>query len=297
MSEAVATTSAASRDALSGSGRYLRCSCMSVLGTFRRCVEANRRTPTRRALADKYSVTVQGADGTPRSLLPTAGILAVVVLMRAVGAISRPCSSRPPHASRDAQRTRGKGHTHGAPSWISTPRWRWSRSHTSSGSTGYNATSVPRLTERLSIGSGSLYAAFGSRGRSLRAGARPLLRRPRGPSHGAFRLTADIRVTVRDLLLALASADLAAPEQSCLAGRRGDRAYRPPRHGRAGEIGHGRDGIGARPRAGTGSAARRTARRPQPGGAGPLPHHVRPGTARHGQRGGGPVLPGGRCVA
>ncbi|MFI6876309.1 TetR/AcrR family transcriptional regulator [Streptomyces sp. NPDC050400] len=81
---------------------------------------------------------------------------------------------------------------------------------------GYTATSLPLLTERLSIGSGSLYAAFGSKeGLYAQVLARycdDLV--DRLAEH--LDSTTDIRVTVRDLLLALASADLAAPEQSCL---------------------------------------------------------------------------------
>ncbi|MEU6840427.1 helix-turn-helix domain-containing protein [Streptomyces sp. NPDC046716] len=81
---------------------------------------------------------------------------------------------------------------------------------------GYHATPMPHLTARLRIGSGSLYAAFGSKeelyGRALDLYCADLVR------HLTERLRADgdIRATVRELLLALAAADLADPEQGCL---------------------------------------------------------------------------------
>ncbi|WP_420031613.1 TetR/AcrR family transcriptional regulator [Streptomyces sp. cg28] len=81
---------------------------------------------------------------------------------------------------------------------------------------GYHATPMPQLTARLHIGSGSLYAAFGSKeglyARALDHYCVDLVR------HLAehLRADADIRVTVRELLLALAASDLADPERGCL---------------------------------------------------------------------------------
>ncbi|MER5949461.1 helix-turn-helix domain-containing protein [Streptomyces sp. NPDC001904] len=81
---------------------------------------------------------------------------------------------------------------------------------------GFHATSMPQLTTRLHIGSGSLYAAFASKeglyARALDQYCADLVR------HFAERLKADddIRVTVRELLLALAASDLADPELGCL---------------------------------------------------------------------------------
>lgn len=81
---------------------------------------------------------------------------------------------------------------------------------------GYNATPLPRLTARLNIGSGSLYAAFGSKEGLY---ARALAHYCDGlVAHFAEHLDspADIRVTMRELLLALAAADFTDPEQGCL---------------------------------------------------------------------------------
>ncbi|MFD8565716.1 TetR/AcrR family transcriptional regulator [Streptomyces sp. NPDC059639] len=81
---------------------------------------------------------------------------------------------------------------------------------------GYQATSLPQLTARLHLGSGSLYAAFGSKeglyARALDHYCTDLVR------HLAEHLRADddIRGSVRELLLALAASDLADPEQGCL---------------------------------------------------------------------------------
>ncbi|MFH8625982.1 TetR/AcrR family transcriptional regulator [Streptomyces vietnamensis] len=81
---------------------------------------------------------------------------------------------------------------------------------------GYRATSMPRLTARLGIGSGSLYAAFDSKdGLYARAlerycdGLVAALRRDiqNGP---------DIRTALYGLLITMVDADAADPERSCL---------------------------------------------------------------------------------
>ncbi|MFE7401782.1 TetR/AcrR family transcriptional regulator [Streptomyces sp. NPDC057557] len=81
---------------------------------------------------------------------------------------------------------------------------------------GYHAASMPRLTALLGIGSGSLYAAFGSKdglyARALKRycdGLVELLDRE-------LRAGADIRTALRGLLLAMVTADTAAPERGCL---------------------------------------------------------------------------------
>ncbi|WP_353940340.1 TetR family transcriptional regulator [Streptomyces sp. HUAS MG91] len=81
---------------------------------------------------------------------------------------------------------------------------------------GYHATPLPHLTARLHIGSGSLYAAFGSKeglyARALDLYCADLVR----DFAERLRSDGDIRTTVRELLLALAAADLAEPERGCL---------------------------------------------------------------------------------
>ncbi|MFI7386607.1 TetR/AcrR family transcriptional regulator [Streptomyces sp. NPDC049813] len=81
---------------------------------------------------------------------------------------------------------------------------------------GFGATPLPLLTARLHIGSGSLYAAFGSKeglyARALGHYCAELVQALTERMAGAT----DVRAAVRELLLALAAADVADPERGCL---------------------------------------------------------------------------------
>jgi TetR/AcrR family transcriptional repressor of nem operon len=81
---------------------------------------------------------------------------------------------------------------------------------------GYRATPMPRLTELLGIGSGSLYAAFGSKDGLY---AQALRRYCDGLVAGLerdVRAGDDVRTALRRLMLALVTADAADPERGCL---------------------------------------------------------------------------------
>ncbi|SEN47035.1 transcriptional regulator, TetR family [Actinacidiphila rubida] len=81
---------------------------------------------------------------------------------------------------------------------------------------GYRATPIPRLTEVLGIGSGSIYAAFGSKDGLY---ALALQRYVDGLVTGLDRDLghgADLRATLRRSLLAMAGAGVADPELGCL---------------------------------------------------------------------------------
>ncbi|MGW2710643.1 TetR/AcrR family transcriptional regulator [Streptomyces sp. NPDC001356] len=81
---------------------------------------------------------------------------------------------------------------------------------------GYRATAMPRLTELLGIGSGSLYAAFGSKdglyAQALRRYCDDLV----ATLDREVRAGGDIRTALRRLLLAMVTADAAEPERGCL---------------------------------------------------------------------------------
>ncbi|MEU6598211.1 TetR/AcrR family transcriptional regulator [Streptomyces flaveolus] len=81
---------------------------------------------------------------------------------------------------------------------------------------GYNGTPLQQLTAELGIGSGSLYAAFGSKEGLY---ARALERYCNGQASALveqLESSSDIRATLREALLAMAEADLADPERGCL---------------------------------------------------------------------------------
>ncbi|MEV7990911.1 TetR/AcrR family transcriptional regulator [Streptomyces sp. NPDC086077] len=81
---------------------------------------------------------------------------------------------------------------------------------------GYAATSLQDLLGEMSIGSGSLYAAFGSKEKLY---ARALERYCSVYTYGfAERLenATDVRTAVRSVLLEMVEADLAEPERGCL---------------------------------------------------------------------------------
>ena len=81
---------------------------------------------------------------------------------------------------------------------------------------GYNATPLPHLTSRLGIGSGSLYAAFGSKDGLYAMALNRYCDSLVATLTEQVDSGSDIRVTVRELLLALATADVADPERGCL---------------------------------------------------------------------------------
>ncbi|MER7930275.1 TetR/AcrR family transcriptional regulator [Streptomyces sp. NPDC096057] len=81
---------------------------------------------------------------------------------------------------------------------------------------GYQATAMPRLTALLGIGSGSLYAAFGSKDGLY---ARALERYCDGLVASLdrdVRAGTDIRTALRGLLVTMATTDVADPELGCL---------------------------------------------------------------------------------
>jgi TetR/AcrR family transcriptional repressor of nem operon len=81
---------------------------------------------------------------------------------------------------------------------------------------GYAATSLQDLLGELSIGSGSLYAAFGSKDKLY---ARALERYCSLQTLGfeeRLESAAEVRPAVRDVLLEMVEADLANPERGCL---------------------------------------------------------------------------------
>ncbi|MFE4452925.1 TetR/AcrR family transcriptional regulator [Streptomyces sp. NPDC056796] len=81
---------------------------------------------------------------------------------------------------------------------------------------GYHATPMPRLTALLGIGSGSLYAAFGSKDGLY---ARALERYCDGlvaALDREVRSGSDIRTALRRLLITMVTDDVADPERGCL---------------------------------------------------------------------------------
>ncbi|WP_046734437.1 TetR/AcrR family transcriptional regulator [Streptomyces humi] len=81
---------------------------------------------------------------------------------------------------------------------------------------GYHATAMPQLTALLGIGSGSLYAAFGSKdGLYARALARYCDAMVAALDRDV-RAGADLRTALRALLVAMIEADVTDPERGCL---------------------------------------------------------------------------------
>ncbi|GGZ30610.1 TetR family transcriptional regulator [Streptomyces olivaceoviridis] len=81
---------------------------------------------------------------------------------------------------------------------------------------GYRATPMPRLTELLGIGSGSLYAAFGSKDGLYAQALRRYCEGLVAALDRDVRAGDDIRTALRRLLLAMVTADAADPERGCL---------------------------------------------------------------------------------
>ncbi|WP_399895789.1 TetR/AcrR family transcriptional regulator [Streptomyces sp. BBFR51] len=81
---------------------------------------------------------------------------------------------------------------------------------------GYHDTPMPQLTSRLGIGSGSLFAAFGSKeglyAQALKRYCDSLVAALAEKIDSA----SDIRATLREFLLAMATADVADLERGCL---------------------------------------------------------------------------------
>lgn len=81
---------------------------------------------------------------------------------------------------------------------------------------GYHAASMPRLTTLLGIGSGSLYAAFGSKDGLYALALKRYCDGLVETLDRELRAGTDIRTALRELLLAMVTADTAAPERGCL---------------------------------------------------------------------------------
>ncbi|MGW7543694.1 TetR/AcrR family transcriptional regulator [Streptomyces sp. NPDC054770] len=80
---------------------------------------------------------------------------------------------------------------------------------------GYSATSLQDLIAGLGIGSGSLYAAFGSKENLYARALERYCSRNAGALVAALESATDVRSALRTALLALAEADLANPEPGC----------------------------------------------------------------------------------
>lgn len=81
---------------------------------------------------------------------------------------------------------------------------------------GYGDTSLPDLLKELSIGSGSFYAAFGSKERLYLRALDRYVTLQHGDLGETLEHSTDIRSTVRQILLSLVEADLAEPSRGCL---------------------------------------------------------------------------------
>lgn len=81
---------------------------------------------------------------------------------------------------------------------------------------GYAATSLQDLLTELSIGSGSLYAAFGSKDKLYARALERYCSRYAGALVELLENADDIRTALRTALTRMVEADLAAPERGCL---------------------------------------------------------------------------------
>jgi TetR/AcrR family transcriptional repressor of nem operon len=81
---------------------------------------------------------------------------------------------------------------------------------------GYNATTLPQLTAELGIGSGSLYAAFGSKEGLYALALKHYCDGQAAALMEHLDSAGDIRAALRQALLAMAEADLADPQRGCL---------------------------------------------------------------------------------
>ncbi|RPE37773.1 TetR family transcriptional regulator [Streptomyces sp. Ag109_O5-1] len=80
---------------------------------------------------------------------------------------------------------------------------------------GYAATSLQDLTAELGIGSGSLYAAFGSKEKLYARALERYCSRDAGALIAALESATDVRSALRTALHAMAEADLREPERGC----------------------------------------------------------------------------------
>ncbi|MFD7446876.1 TetR/AcrR family transcriptional regulator [Streptomyces sp. NPDC059909] len=81
---------------------------------------------------------------------------------------------------------------------------------------GYGATSLQDLLAELSIGSGSLYAAFGSKDALYARALERYCSHQTGGLVERLETATEVRPVVRDVLLEMVEADLADPERGCL---------------------------------------------------------------------------------
>lgn len=81
---------------------------------------------------------------------------------------------------------------------------------------GYHATTMPRLTAVLGIGSGSLYAAFGSKDGLYAQALKRYCDALVAVLERDLRAGADIRTALQEMLLAMVAAGVADPERGCL---------------------------------------------------------------------------------
>ncbi|WP_328760472.1 TetR/AcrR family transcriptional regulator [Streptomyces sp. NBC_00271] len=82
-------------------------------------------------------------------------------------------------------------------------------------SRGYGATSLQDLTAELGIGSGSLYAAFGSKEKLYALALERYCSHNSGALIAELESAADVRSALRAALAAMAEADLCDPERGC----------------------------------------------------------------------------------
>lgn len=81
---------------------------------------------------------------------------------------------------------------------------------------GYHATPVPRLTELLGIGSGSLYAAFGSKDGLYAQALKRYCDGLVAALDRDIRAGSDIRTALRGILIAMVTTDAVDRERGCL---------------------------------------------------------------------------------
>jgi TetR/AcrR family transcriptional repressor of nem operon len=81
---------------------------------------------------------------------------------------------------------------------------------------GYEATSMPDLLRELGIGSGSLYAAFGSKDKLYKLALERYCARNSQALIDQLESASDIRAVLRSVLMEMVEADLAEPDRGCL---------------------------------------------------------------------------------
>ncbi|MFD9003073.1 TetR/AcrR family transcriptional regulator [Streptomyces sp. NPDC059582] len=81
---------------------------------------------------------------------------------------------------------------------------------------GYAATSLPDLTSALGIGSGSLYAAFGSKEKLYGLALERYTSRNASELVAQLESADEVRPALRAVLMAMAEADLCDPDRGCM---------------------------------------------------------------------------------